>query len=135
MNIRSRERLDYKTYHESGRKVTKVGGGTQNPEMDEQKIHELKLREDITHAFDIYAIDNLVTEVEIQEALSVISDICKCFRHLHVDLKNALDAEYDIQFPDYNEKLGRLTNFIKTAKNKLRYMKQEVEERLYREEK
>ena len=78
MNTRSRERLDYKTYHESGRKVTKVGEGT-HPEMDEQKIQELKLREDITHAFGIYAIDNLVTEVEIQE------DICKCFRHLHVE--------------------------------------------------
>ena len=69
---RSRERLDY---HESGRKVTKVGGGTQNPEMDEQKIQELKLREDISHAFDIYAIDNLVTDVEIQETLRVISDM------------------------------------------------------------
>ena len=50
-------------------------------------------------------------------------------------LKNALDAEYDIQFPDYNEKLGGLTNFIKTAKNNLRYRRQEVEERLYKEEK
>ena len=46
-----------------------MGRVIKNPEMDEQKIQELKLREDITHAFDIYAIDNLVTEVEIQEAL------------------------------------------------------------------
>ena len=74
------------TYHKAGRKIIKVGWGTQNPEMDEQIIQELKLREDIIHAFDIYAIDNLVTEVEIEEVLRVISDICKSFRHLHIDL-------------------------------------------------
>ena len=89
MYTRVKDRLDYKVLHRTGRKVLKVVREIpDNRKMDEDfKIEELKLEEDINHAFHIYTLGDLVTQSEIEEGIDIVSDLCQKFRHLHVEIK------------------------------------------------
>ena len=88
MNTREKERLDYLILHETGRKVLKSGGKKLKIKMDTAEVNELKLCGDINYAFNIYVLDELLSEDEINESLRAIADMSQRFRHIHVDLRN-----------------------------------------------
>ena len=87
MSSRSRPRLDYLTFHREGRKVPKEG---REGEMDLDKLvfEEKLLVEDINHTLDIYKLDDLLSESEVQEAVGIINVLSSRFRHVHVAISD-----------------------------------------------
>ena len=137
MNTRKKDRLDYKIFHETGRKVVilreKMSSESKmdnSPAPDPEVMSEMKIRGDIKHALEIYAIEDLLSWDEISEGLGVISELAQQFRHVHVDLRVKLGQEYESQYPSYDEIINNLTLFVKSAKAKLRTVKQEEESRI-----
>ena len=124
---RKKDRIDYKEYHRTGRKVLLVPGG-KNIKMDKDEICELQINADIEHALSIYGLEDLVSVDEINEALHEISELCQTFRHIHVEMQNKLGDDYKVRYPKYNETVEKLMLFTKSAKKKLRTLKQEEKE-------
>ena len=119
MNLRKVGRIDYKVYHKTGEKINlKVS----QPKMDATSLahQELKFFEDIKHSLKLYAIEELFTEEECQEAF-VIDELYKNYRHVHVDLKNLLsDEEYKTKYPKYKENSDMLMDYLKSVKKNIR---------------
>ena len=149
MSSRDKPRLDYKILNETGRRVFKsIDGDIVNKNMAEENLdknkveilNELKICEDIRHSLDIYEINDLDTEDEINEGLVIISDLSQNYRHAHVVLKSKLDDAYKNHYPDYDDTLANLTNFIKNARKRLKSVKKEksktkvAQERVCRED-
>ena len=80
---------------------------------------ELKIREDLKHALEIYKISELESEEEIKEGLNIISDVAKAYRHVHVDLKSNLVDDYEAKYPKHEEYAAKSTAFIKEAQKKI----------------
>jgi hypothetical protein len=135
MNTREKDRLDYLILHETGRKVLKSGGKESKIKMDTAEVNELKLCSDINHAFDIYVLDELLSEDEINESLRAIADLSQRFRHIHVDLRNKFGGEYGSKYPKYEEVLGQITSFSKSLKAKLRVFKEGEKESVQEKDK
>ena len=96
-----------------------------NKNLDDIEIlNELKISEDIRHSLNIFVIDYLDTEEDINECLDIISDLSQKYRNAHVVLKNKLSDAYNSQYPNYNDTLGDLTNFIKNARKLLKSARQ-----------
>ena len=135
MNTREKERLDYLILHETGRKVLKSGGKKLKIKMDTAEVNELKLCGDINYAFNIYVLDELLSEDEINESLRAIADLSQRFRHIHVDLRNKFGEDYGTKYPKYDEVLGQMTSFSKSLKVKLRVFKQGEKESIQEKDK
>ena len=80
---------------------------------DELILREKRLREDILHSMELYAIEDSATAEELDEGIAQISILAKDFRSVHVDLQEALQGTYNEKYSDYKTKLDRLTNFVK----------------------
>ena len=116
--------LDYEILHKTGRKVPKsLDGKMENQEI----LSDLKLMDDINHSLNIYTIEELETADDINEGIDVMSS--QNYRHLHVELNNKLGNNYVEQFPNYNEHLTTLINYIKSAYRKLRTARQDVKKK------
>ena len=124
MITRKKDRFDYEVYHKSGRKVWLGGGGGGDikSEMDSSHmvLEELKIIEDINHNLSFYDLNGLFTEEEIKEATRIISGLCQSFRHIHVELRTMFGDNYAEKYPKYGVNFDKLTDFIKSAKTKLR---------------
>ena len=121
MNLREGEQFDYAVYHRTGQKIPKII--TEEPEArmaDELILREKRLREDILHSMELYAIEDSATAEELGEGISQISILAKDFRSVHVDLQDALQGAYNEKYSDYKTKLDRLTNFVKKSREKKR---------------
>ena len=121
MNLREGERIDYAVYHRTGQKIPKII--TREPEArmaDELILREKRLREDILHSMELYAIEDSATAEELDEGIAQISILAKDFRSVHVDLQEALQGTYNEKYSDYKTKLDRLTNFVKKSREKKR---------------
>ena len=117
-------RLDYAVLNDTGERVLRsVQGrdqvraeqiletfGENSPDMDEKFLYELKIKEDLENSLDLYALDDLDCEEDINEGVRIISELCKNLRHVHVDLRSGLQEDYQEQYPDYPdlEKKGYL---------------------------
>ena len=87
---------------------------------DELILREKRLREDILHSMELYAIEDSATAEELDEGISQISVLAKEFRSVHVGLQEALQGTYNEKYSDYKTKLDRLTNFVKKSREKKR---------------
>ena len=65
----------------------------------EEIVMENKIREDTNHTLRIYTLAELTSEEEILEGLGVVDDLCRKFRHSHVELKNSLTNYSDVYMP------------------------------------
>ena len=129
MNTRKGDRIDYKIYHRTGRKVLMEGGQSK---MDSSQIilRELKVVEDIDHNLSVYNLCELLFEDEIKEAIDEMSTLSKVYRHIHVDLKNHFPEEYVKKYPKYGEISEMLISYVKSAKLKLRNIKSDDKEKI-----
>ena len=129
MNTRNLPRIDYKLYHETGKKVLKSdceSSEMATPEIvQKSKIEESKIRADINHALIIYHLEDLNTEAEIIEGLEKVDDLSQKFRHSHVELKSLCDDYADL-YNDYDTISENLIKFIKNAKKKLNMIRQDA---------
>ena len=124
MSSRSRPRLDYLTFHREGRKVPKEG---REGEMDLDKLvfEEKLVVEDINHTLDIYKLDDLLSESEVQEAVGIINDLSSRFRHVHVAISD-LDENYDTNYPNHAAFDKEINDFIRSARARVRELRRDV---------
>ena len=124
MSSRSKSRLDYLTYHRHGIKVVKEGGEAEM-DIDKIKFDEKLLVEDINHTLDVYKLDDLLTESEVQEAVGIVTDLSTQLRHIHVSLKD-LDQNYATNYPNYGTLNTELKDFIRNSRTRLRTIREDV---------
>ena len=98
--------------------------------MDQSQVvlEELKIVEDISHSLDLYKLDELLTEEETNEAVGILSGLSKDYRHVHVELKTTLGDDYVGKYPKYDVMSGKMNTYIKSAKSKIRVIKNENQE-------
>ena len=131
MITRRIDRFDYKIFHETGEKVLLPGRENSNLKMAEKEaVESLKIEGDINHSLSIYVLEDLYTEDEVDEGIRVISSLCQEYRHIHVELRTKLGETYKEQYPKYDEIVGGLIKFIKSAKSKLRNLRESAEKRV-----
>ena len=74
MNLREGEQIDYAVYHKTGQKVPKIITGEPEAKMaDEIILRERRVREDIHHSLELYAIEDSATPEELDEGILQIS--------------------------------------------------------------
>ena len=117
MTSRSKRRIDYSVFHKTGRKVDKEGG---RGKMADLEVQELQVVGDIKHSLELYDLEDLVTEREISEGMSALSELGKSYRHLHVELKSQLGTDYEEKYPRYGKIHDDISTYLKAAKLKLR---------------
>ena len=92
--------------------------------MDEPEIRELKCVDDINTFFNLNDLDEISDEEELNEYMSDLSIIGKCYRDVHTELSVGLgDADYAAQYPKHKEFLEKVNGGIQNAKRKLRKAK------------
>ena len=96
MNLREGEQIDYAVYHKTGQKVLKIVTGEPEAKMaDEIILRERRVREDIHHSLELYAIEDSATPEELDEGIAQLSLLAKDFRSVHVELQDILQGSYD----------------------------------------
>ena len=117
MTSRSKRRLDYSVLHRTGEKVDKEEG---EGKMGDLELQELQMVGGIIHNLELYDLEDLVTEREISEGVSALSELGKSYRHLHVELKSQLGADYEDKYPQYGKIHESIKSYFKAAKLKIR---------------
>ena len=111
--------IDYKQYHKYGTKVPIVRETASTMDLDSRKILELKLVADLNEVLENDDKTELNSN-ELEEKLIEMSELVKCYRHVHVELKNIMTTDYDGAYPNYKTVLDKARNFIKELKKLLR---------------
>ena len=117
MFTRSKDRLDYKILHETGRKIVKEGG---EADMGSKEIEELKLREDIDHTLKLYDLDQLDTVNEVNEGVELVTQLSQNYRHLLVEIKVTDEQNYIKNEAKCKIRTDKLDNYIKNARKRLK---------------
>ena len=69
-------------------------------------------------------VDEYEMKSEVQEAIEIISDLVKAYRHVHVEIKIELgDAEYLQKYPNYDANIKKASDFLKKARKQLKSVK------------
>ena len=82
--------------------------------------------ERISTTLRIYILAELTSEEEILEGLGVVDDLCRKFRHSHVELKISLTNYSDVYQNNYDITYEKLVTFIKDAKKQLKVVRQDA---------
>ena len=143
--------LEYKTYHNTGKKVIKTSqnnldlpdnqpGGKVSTYIDkmawaEKSVLELQIVEDISESLLIFSVVDLDTENEVSEGLEVVSDLSQKYRHVHVELRTLMGEEaYAEKYGDYAKRCETLREYVKSARLKLKNItKNEQDKRIQAE--
>ena len=118
MITRSKHRLDYLVFSKTGKKEYK--GVTK---MDNPEVTESQLVGDIKHSLALFALKDLESQDEIAEGISVITQLGKEFRHLHVELQSQLGKEYEGKFLHYTDTDAKINKYLRDAMIKKRELK------------
>ena len=125
MITRSQVRLDYKQLHTTGVRVPKMEIEAGMADLNKLKLDEEVIVEDINHTLTLYALNDLTTESEVQEAVSMVSELSSKYRRLHVEMKNADKENYAGAFPNYQDVLNKLNDYIKSSRSRVREVRKD----------
>ena len=125
MITRSKVRLDYKQLHTTGVRVPKIEIEAGMADLNKLKLDEEVIVEDIDHTLSLYALKDLTTESEVQEAVSMVSELSSKYRRLHVEIKNADKENYAVAFPNYQDVLNKLNGYIKSSRSRVREVRKD----------
>ena len=122
---RSFDRLDYKEYHKTGKKVIKESKELNRISEKFKKIaimaaekiidEEKKLRLKIDRFLDEYDFELLFDIEDIEKGISEFKILIENYEGIHVELKRELNDEYDLKFGDFAAKLKKMTDWVKKA--------------------
>ena len=132
MNLRKTTRFDYSVFQSTGEKIPKI---SETEKMDEFRVKELKIRNDVAYTLDVYDLEDLETIDEVNEALNAMAGLSQEFRHVHVELKNLLDDKYPAEYPNAEKYLDSLSDFVKNARKRIRTLKSQIDEENAKSEK
>ena len=83
--------------------------------MDNPEVTESQLVGDIKHSLALFALKDLESQDEIAEGISVITQLGKEFRHLHVELQSQLGKEYEGKFFHYTDTDAKINKYLRAA--------------------
>ena len=89
MRLRSKRRLDYSVFHKHGEKVDKMDEGGDGPGVanEDNIVTELKTLTDLEFSLNLYEdVEEYETKSEVEEAIEIISDLVKAYRHMHIEI-------------------------------------------------
>ena len=96
--------------------------------LDEKKVQESQIREDIQDVYKLYDLDTLDTCDEISEGLEAMGALAKQFRHIHVEIKHLTGETVHItEFPHFDKISQHALDFQLQAKNKFRDLKKLIQ--------
>ena len=127
MKLRSRPRIDYSVYDDSGDKVGKIDQGI-TTKMGDKVLEELKVVEDIFHSIDTYRdVEDFDTIEEIEEGVAILNQLGQQYRHLHVEFRAELGNEaHGLKYPNYKENVKYLSDFAKNARKRMKVIREEA---------
>ena len=124
--LRNTPRLDYKELHSTEKKKLKeevriseiVDQFEQALVMDEEKLKNQTKKIDLEITRFLAEYDVAVDEIEdIKDGIHELKDIIRRYESAHIDLKSAIgDGPYTDEYPDYGEKILKMTEWLKLAK-------------------
>ncbi len=95
--------------------------------MEDLTFKELTIVDDIDHNLALYDINELSSEEEIKEAIKIISELFKDYRHVHLKLNQLLDKKYDENYPKFLTTHTKVNAYLKLLQSKLRNKKSDIE--------
>ena len=88
--------LDYAVLHDSGEKILK----SVNMDLERLRVKEKQIRGDLAENLRLYDLQELETVDDVMEGLDHVTEIGKSYRHVHVELENALgEVDYLGAYP------------------------------------
>ena len=117
-SLRTKERIDFRIYNKTGRKVPKGA-----PELVPQAYSEManlvetesKLVGKIERFLAANELSQLIDESDIREAISDVRSLNEEYIEIHYTLKTELDADYPGTYPGYDDQLKTMSDYIKSA--------------------
>ena len=89
--------------------------------LDEKKVLELQIFDDIKYIYDSNAVlDDLGTLEDLTEVLDEISLLNKQYRHVHVELKFLMGDDYADAYKEYDQRLEGMKKFISSVKKRIK---------------
>ena len=130
MSVRRSQRcksdFDYKVFHQHGVKVPVFRDSAKMGDEDhlkEKKLEELIICSDLEYIFDNNSVNDMDL-VELEDTLEEISRVAKDYRHIHVELKSIMDADYAAVYKvEYETRLDKAKVFIRDVKAELKKKK------------
>ena len=119
-SIRLKNRIDYKIYNETGKKIQREPNFEKMSELIDQ---ELKLVKKIVRFRSEYNLDLLFDINEIEEAISEQRKLLEAYEELHIKLKRDLAEDYSNTYIDYDGHIKIMTDYIILAKKEIRNKK------------
>ena len=116
--------IDYRVFHETGRKVLKVPSSlVMNTSRERLVIREMTCVEDIEEFFATNDLEELDNVEDLEEYLATLAEISKEFRYVHAELKFILEDEYGAGYAVSKLHLEKIRKFIKEGKCKKKKLK------------
>ena len=112
-SLRTKRRIDYKIFNSTGRRVLKVSPGS--AKMAQLINEELQLVGKIDRFYVVNALPLLIDESDIRKAIEDIRALNDEYVDIHIRLKTELDADYNDSYPDYDDHLKNITDYIAAA--------------------
>ena len=89
--------------------------------VDEKKVLELQIFDDITYVYDNNTVlEDLETVEELTEVLEEISLLNKQYRHVHVELKFLMGDGYADAYKEHGKRLEAMKTFISSVKTRIK---------------
>ena len=91
--------------------------------VDEKRMLELRIFDDIKNVYDTYVdINHLETVEDLSEVLEEISLLCKQYRHVHSDLKYLMGNDYGKEYSaaEFEKRLEAMREFISSVKIRIK---------------
>ena len=136
---RERERFDYKTYNATGKKVAKenraldkISENFRNlakMELEKLDVEDKRVGLKITRFTEEYDFDLLFDVEDIKAGIAEFKKLIDMYEEIHVELKRQLKDNYEHSYPDFEDKLKTMTDWVKTAKLEIKRKKVERSEK------
>ena len=134
-----KEWFDYKIYNATGRKVAKenralekMSGNFRNLatiEIEKLDFEDKRVGLKITRFTEEYDFDLLFDVEDIKAGIAEFKKLIDIYEEIHVELKRQLKDDYEKSYPDFEDKLKIMTNWVKTAKLEIKRKKVEISEK------
>ena len=132
---RNTSTIDYKVFHQTGRKVAKLDAQytklaerldkdinmDRNQLVDENNMIVIEIKDFLEE----YELDDLYGTDNIEKCILELKDIKRKFESVHVKLRRILDDEYNELYGNYDGDVRKMLKWIKDARKGISRRKRE----------
>ena len=136
---RSNPKIDYKVFHQTGKKVAKLDAQymrlanrldkdtvmERNQLVDENEMISIEIED----FFQEYNLEEIYDVEDIEKCILELKALKKKYEGVHVKLRRVLDEEYDESYKDYDSVVKKMVEWIKEARKEISRRKKEKDEK------